>query len=74
MGALPILTAVTITAKDINGGDILKQFNTVYQLNFDYNRRTVNVVDATGSFYFDLADIATLTYTVGVNTTTVVMS
>lgn len=59
-----IIGTVNITAKDINGNSVAKQFNAVHNLNFDYNTGKVNVVDATGSFYFSLSAITTLTYTV----------
>lgn len=68
-----INTAVTITVLDIKGNSVAKQFNAVSALNFDYNKGVVNVVDVTGSFYFTILTITTLTYTVG-GTTTVVMS
>lgn len=61
----PILLAtVKITAKDINGNNVAKQFNSVRQLIFDYTDATVNIVDVTGSFYFSLSLITTLTYTI----------
>ncbi len=61
----PILIArVTITAKDINNNNVAKTFNSVYNMNFDYNDGTINIVDATGSFYFNLKAITTLTYTI----------
>jgi len=78
MANTPLITAtVKITAKDINGNNVAKQFNNVYYLNFDYNDGTVNIVDATGSFYFNLKLITSFTYTIvaGVGgVTTIVMS
>lgn len=68
---------VTITVADINGNSVAKQFNSVSALNFDYSTGRVNIVDVTGSFYFTLLTITTLTYTVTTGlggTTTVVMS
>lgn len=68
---------VTITAADVNGNSIAKTFNSVSALNFDYNKGMVNIVDVTGSFYFTLLTITTLTYTAiaGLGgATTVVMS
>jgi hypothetical protein len=75
----PLISAtVRIMTDDINGNNTTKQFNTVYGLNFDYNKGMVNIIDATGSFYFSLFDVITLTYTVagGVDggAVTVVMS
>jgi len=65
MANTPLLRAVVrITVPDINGNSILKTFNEVRNLNFDYNVGTVNVVDVTGSFYFTLKTITSLTYTI----------
>ena len=69
-----IAASVNITAVDINGNSIAKQFNAVSALNFDYFKGMVNVVDVTGSFYFSLMTITTLTYTVVGTVTTVVAS
>lgn len=74
----PALSArVTITVADINGNSVAKQFNAVSSLHFDYSTGRVNIVDVTGSFYFTLLTITTLTYTITTGlggTTTVVMS
>ncbi len=65
MANVPLLTAtVKITVKDINNNSVAKQFNAVNYLNFDYVDGSVNIVDATGSFYFTLKSITSLTYTV----------
>jgi hypothetical protein len=53
-----------VTAKDINNNSVAKQFNSVYYIHFDYNDGTVNIVDATGSFYFPLGPMTTVTYTI----------
>jgi len=79
MPTTPAITAtVKVTAKDINGNNIAKQFNNVSSLQFDYVKGIVQVTDLNqGQFYFPLLLITTLTYTVvaGVGgTTTVVMS
>lgn len=74
MSSVLLPCSVNITVKDINGNTTASQFNAVYSLNFDYARRTVNIVDTTGSFFFDLSTITTLTYTVNGTVTTVVMS
>lgn len=56
MANQPVITAtVKITATDINGNRTTKQFNSVYGVSFDYNKGMVNIVDATGSFYFSLS-------------------
>lgn len=68
---------VTITVADVNGNSVAKQFNNVRELKFDYNTGKVNIVDITGSFYFTILTITTLTYTITTGlggTTTVVMS
>jgi len=68
MANVPLLNAtVKITAKDINGNNIAKQFNSVNYLNFDYEKATVNVVDTTGSFYFAINPISSFTYTIVAN-------
>ena len=64
---LLINALVKITAKDINGNNVAKQFNQVRYINFDYNDATVNIIDATGSFYFPLVPMTTLTYTIVAN-------
>lgn len=62
-----IVGTVKVTAKDVNGNNIAKQYNSVYSLTFDYNRGMVMVVDVTGSFYFPLTPMTTLTYTITPN-------
>ncbi len=78
MPTTPAITAtVKITAKDINGNNIAKQFNSVSSLYFDYAKGMVSIIDVTGQFYFSLTAITALTYTIvsGVGgSTTVVMS
>jgi hypothetical protein len=65
MANQPLLKAtVNITAKDINSNNVAKQFNNVLGLNFDYNTGKINVIDTTGSFYFSLSAISSLTYTI----------
>ena len=62
---MPLINAtVKVTAKDINGNNVAKQFNQVKGIMFDYNDGTVNIIDATGSFYFPLTPMTTLTYTI----------
>lgn len=78
MANTPLITAtVKITARDINNNNVAKQFNNVTFMNFDYNDGTINIIDKTGSFYFNLKLVTSLTYTIvaGVNGQhTVVMS
>jgi hypothetical protein len=65
MANQPIIVAtVKITATDINGNSVAKQFNAVTAMNFDYSKGMLNVIDATGQFYFSLGAISTLTYTI----------
>lgn len=65
MAVSPLVNVtVKVTAKDINGNNVAKQFNSVKYINFDYTDGTVNVMDATGSFYFPLGPMTTLTYTI----------
>jgi len=68
MANAPLIKATfKITAKDLLGNNIAKQFNNVYNVIFDYNDGTVNIVDATGSFYFPLGPLTTFTYTIVAN-------
>lgn len=65
-----ITGVVTITVNSV-----AKQFNNVILLSFDYFKGMVNVVDATqGSFFFSIAAITTVTYTINGTTSTIVLS
>lgn len=65
MANKPLVTCtVKITAKDINGNNIAKQFNQVNFVNLDYTDATINIQDVTGSFYFAIGPLTTVTYTV----------
>ena len=59
-----ITTTVKITAKDINGNSTAEQFNNVYRLIQDYTKGTINIVDATGSFYFPLIPATSFSHTI----------
>ena len=78
MPNMPLIkSTVNVTAKDVKGGNVAKQFNNVTGIHFDYNTGMVNIVDATGSFYFPITPLTSLTYTIvtGIGgSTTVVMS
>ena len=76
MANTPLIFArVTITVKDINNNSVAKTFNSVLNMNFDYNDATVMILDQQqGSFYFGISKITTVTYTVNGVTNTVVMS
>ena len=56
-----IIASVKITTRDINNNNTVKQFNSVFGVNFDYNKGMINIVDATGSFYFSLSAVVTFT-------------
>jgi hypothetical protein len=60
---------VKITSKDINGNNVAKQFNQVSTLHFDYSDATpmINIIDVTGSFYFPILPLTTVTYTIVAN-------
>ena len=61
----PLINAVVrITVRDINNNLVAKQFNAVVSLHFDYFKGMINIVDVTGSFYFSLSTLTTLTYTI----------
>ena len=78
MPTTPAINAiVTITSYSIGGSSVAKTFRPVSGLDFDFNKGTVRITDATGQFYFSLTAITSLTYTVvsGVGgATTVVIS
>ena len=59
-----IIATVKITAKDINGNNTVKQFNSVYNVSFDYNKGMINIVDQTGSFYFPLNVVTSFVNTI----------
>ena len=59
-----IVSTVKVTAKDINGNNVAKTFSAVTQIKFDYSKGMVHILDATGSFYFPLTPMTTLTYTI----------
>jgi hypothetical protein len=68
MANVPLINAtVKITAKDINGNNVPKQFNSVSQFGVDYNEGMVKVVDTTGTFYFSAQALSSLTYTITPN-------
>lgn len=79
MAADPLIRGiVTVTAKDINGGNIAKVFNNVSSLNYDYVKGMGRVVDLVqGEYYFPLTPLTSVTYTIVANPAgshTVVMS
>lgn len=75
MSTSPAITGrVTITARDPNNNNVAKVFNAVAYLSFDYVKGMVSVLDVTGNFYFSLAAITTLTYTVNGTVHTIIAS
>jgi len=65
MANQPLIAAtVRITVKDINNNSILKIFSAVTGLSYDYNKGMVNVIDVTGSFYFPINTLTSVTYTI----------
>jgi len=68
MANVPLTNAtVRVTAKDINNNSVAKFFSQVKNINFDYADGMVNVVDVTGSFWFPLTPMTTLTYVIVAN-------
>lgn len=65
MANAPLTTCVVkITAKDINGNNILKTFGQVRNIIYDFNDMTINILDVTGSFYFALTPVTSIVTTV----------
>jgi hypothetical protein len=70
MANVPAIAArATVTSLSLAGDSVAKTFSTVGELHFDFNKGMVNVVDATGSFFFPLKPVTTVTDTIvaGVN-------
>lgn len=76
MPLTPAINAtVIITAVNIKGSSVTSIFNFVIELNFDFFKGMVRVVDSVqGEFYFGLSTLTAVTYTIAGNTTTVVIS
>ena len=65
MANMPVIQATCkVTCKDINNNSVAKQFNSVTDIDFDFATGRLNVVDATGSFYFPLKSVTTTTFTI----------
>lgn len=65
MAYTPLINArATVTAKDINNNSVAKVFSSVQAINFDFAKGMVNIVDATGSFYFPIKLMTTVTDTI----------
>ena len=65
---------VTITAVDINGNSVAKTFTAVKQVHYDFFENTVNIVDASGSFYFGYSAVVTVTQVITNGVTTITIS
>ncbi len=62
MANQPVISAtLKITTRDINGNLTVKQFNSVFGIEFDYNKGMMSVTDQTGKFYFSLSAVITFT-------------
>lgn len=76
---MPLSTAisgnVTITCKDISGSTTAKVFSSVIDLEFDFFKGVVKIVDSVqGMFVFGLTTLTTVTYTIAGTVTSVVIS
>lgn len=66
---------VTITCKDISGSTTAKIFASVIDLEFDYFKGVVKIVDSVqGMFVFGLTTLTTITVTIAGTVTSVVIS
>ena len=66
--------AVVSVTQDTTGTSVLKYFTAVNKIVYDFYENTINVVDATGSFYFGYRSITTVTHTIANGVTTIVIS
>lgn len=76
MPSTPAITArVNITATNILGSSVACVFTSVTNLEFDYYKGMVRIVDAVqGEFFFSLLTPTTITYTIAGKTSTVVIT
>lgn len=65
---------VIITATGINGNSVTKTFTAVTQVKYDFFENMINIVDASGSFYFGYVSIATVTHVITNGITTITIS
>lgn len=65
---------VIITATSIGGASVTKTFNAVKEINYNFFENTINIVAASGSFYFGYASIATVTHVITNGVTTITIS
>lgn len=74
-GTPAVNTRITITSKSINGDSVASVFNQVLQLEFDYFKGMIRILDqAQGEFFFGLTlvTVTTVTIVAGVSTTVVI--
>jgi hypothetical protein len=65
MAYVPVINAIaTVTARDLLNNNIAKQFNAVHSISFDFDKGMVNVVDATGSFFFPISPMTSIVDTI----------
>lgn len=65
---------VIITATSIGGSSVTKTFNAVKEIHYNFFENFINIVDATGSFYFGYVSIATVTHVITNGITTITIS
>ena len=65
---------VIITAYDIKGNSVTKTFLSVNSISYDFMFNKINIVDATGSFYFGYSAVATITHVIVGGVTTITIS
>ena len=70
-----INATVSIAAKSINGDTVTSVFNKVLNMNIDYSKGMINIVDADqGSFFFSMLFPTALTYTIVGTATTIAIT
>ena len=65
---------VRITAADINGNSIAKDYTAVRGIDYDFFGNRIRIEDATGVFYFGYSSVATVTQTITNGITAIVIS
>lgn len=65
---------VNITVADIKGNSVAKVFSAVTEIRYNFFENTINIIDATGSFYFGYSAITTITQVITNGITTITIS
>lgn len=65
---------VIITATSIGGASVTKTFNAVTEIRYNFFENTINIIAASGSFYFGYVSIATVTHVIINGITTITIS